>query len=428
MESHRDLKKAWQLTESSWKESTKDISNVNVGATKKEKLLESQKIREGLKKGPSRKQQSGRKIEEKRRPKYDEDNWEDDEKPRKKKFKKSQKTSPPEKKKDKPWRKKGKANEDVGAAAVSGGTVSHSAPGSDVTDDGGYDSDDQANIARFSSKVGKMRKRNESYRQVLDRAYNRFIIGESMAAMEDEEEDMGMDDEVPDIDGSPEEDMPDMDDFSGEYDTEYDDAGLGGDYEMGQDEFDDEGYEDGEDENLEARVQDLEARIAALEGGNGNAAIGDLGDEIPSGMEDYEDYEGDEEEYDVDYDEELPDDGEDDMELPDEDEEEELPVSEGIRGTPRRRRYSTGQSLSRRGMNMRQGSDGEGYSSVTRPDGSVVSHGDVFSPEEMRSQSDSNKKSRMIRSVANKIISRDGIGQDEALAKARAWYNKKFGG
>lgn len=135
---------------------------------------------------------------------------------------------------------KKKAIEDVGAGAVSGAVTAGQS--SEIADDGGYDSDDQKQIARFSKKVGKKKTpqtrtpperlaAKESVRRVLDRAYQNALYSESISIGEDEDELMGAPDELEDMDEpvgddeievsdepevdlgmEPEVELPDMDD------------------------------------------------------------------------------------------------------------------------------------------------------------------------------------------------------------------------
>lgn len=299
MQDHRSLKKAWQLTESNWRDSKENVSDVNTGMTKREKMMESQKIREGMKSGlPKSWKGKGKKVPGpggKDIEVYDLDNP----KNTKKKTKES---------------KKKKYDDEL--EEEEGAVVSVGAPGSEGGDDGGYDSDAQNNIAVNAKrlKLGKkgVQTRNESVEAVLNRAFNKAIMGESIVTQEEEDEDMGMDD-----------DMPDMDDPEGDMEEPVDD--MGGEapiYDLGAEMPMDAPVEDpvagaGVDP-IEARLAAIEARLASIEsehaamgaGEAGPEEIGDLGDELPAEMGgeyddegDVDDLEGDEES-DIDFDDE----------------------------------------------------------------------------------------------------------------------------
>lgn len=247
MQDHRSLKKAWQITERTWNDSNESISNVNTGMTKREKMLESKEV--------SKRLAREKKHYKKKNEKY----------------------------------KKHKDNE---LEEEEGATVSAGAPGSAGGDDGGYDSDAENPIAVHAKrlKLGKRNvqsRKNESVEQVLDRAFRNAIIGESIVAQEEDEEDMGADDEMPDMD--------EPEDLGGE---EFGDL-EGGDYEAPVDDLGAEEPVPGAGvDPVEARLAAIEARLAQIEdehasmmGGNsygdveaGPEEISDLGDEIPDEM------------------------------------------------------------------------------------------------------------------------------------------------
>ena len=96
---------------------------------------------------------------------------------------------------------KKKVKEEEAAGAVEGAVTAGSP---DVTDDGGYDSDDQKQIARYSAKVGKRKtpqtRMGEEIHKTLNRTFNKALTSESIVFQEEGDEDMGAEDEIEDVD------------------------------------------------------------------------------------------------------------------------------------------------------------------------------------------------------------------------------------
>lgn len=277
---HRHLKEAWNKTQTDWN-TNRNKTKVNTGCTKREILEEGQTvdIPAHENKGPAAHKAAGKKAEvQKQKPLP--------------KVKEGKKLSPEQKAemdvdndndidaKDLKMLRKGKekkVKEDTAAGAVAGATTAGEP--AEANDDGGYDSDEQNQIARWAGRIGKgvqTRHGNaakEGLKRTLESAYKKFVVGESVLGMEEEDEDMGADDDIGDVDepemgyDDEEAEMPEFEPEMPEMEPEVEPSVPG----MGQD-------------PIEARLAAIEARLAALETGEAGEEIGDLGDEMPADL------------------------------------------------------------------------------------------------------------------------------------------------